>query len=286
MRYFYGYFRSILENSLSLFGLGLIRKQDLKRLKAMDAAYESNFVDFEIIQKLGFSSRENYGKFRSYSTSALRQDLVALLVTDFKEGGFFVEFGACDGKFVSNSFLLETKFNWDGILSEPARVWHKELFRNRSCTISKYAVDSRSGERIQFIEYVSPGLSRIGNVESTGEKGRIKRKYFVESITLNDLLKKYNAPREIDFISIDTEGGEYDILRNFDFTRYEISLIAVEHNYGSDRSLVRELMTSKGFQQVLPEESRYESWFVHESKLKNFLSLFDFDEQNLATPKE
>jgi FkbM family methyltransferase len=286
MSYFYGCFRSILEKGLSLFDLGLVRKQDLERLKAMDAAYESNYVDFEIIQKLGFNAREKYGKFRSYSTSALRQDLVALLVTNFKQGGFFVEFGACDGKFVSNSFLLETEFNWNGILSEPAQIWHEELFKNRSCTISKYAVGLESKKQIQFTEYVSPGLSRIGNLGSTGENGRIKRKYFVESITLNDLLKKYNAPKQIDFISIDTEGGEYGILRNFDFTKYEISLMAVEHNYGPDRTLVKDLMITKGFQQVLLDESRYESWFVHNSKLKNFATMFDSDACYLATYNE
>lgn len=284
MSSFYGYFRSILEKGLSLFGLGLVRKQDLERLKAMDAAYESNYVDFEIIQKLSVNAREKYGKFRTHSTSALRQDLVALLVTDFKQGGFFVEFGACDGKFVSNSFLLETKFNWNGILSEPAQIWHEELFKNRSCTISKYAVGLQSKKQIQFIEYVAPGLSRIGNLGSSGENARIKRKYFVESITLNDLLEKYNAPRQIDFISIDTEGGEYDILKDFDFTQYEISLIAVEHNYGSDRMLVRDLMINKGFQQVLLEVSRYESWFVHESKMKKFSNLFDSDVRYLANP--
>jgi FkbM family methyltransferase len=213
----YGLLRSSLEKILGLFGLGLVRKPDLLKLKAMDASYESNFVDFEIIQKLSGSARENYAKSRALSTSALRQDLFALLVSGFKQKGFFVEFGACDGLFVSNTFLLEKEFEWDGILCEPARIWHKDLRSNRSCQISTYAVGSESKTQIQFTEYVSPGLSRSGNRSPTGENGRIKKRYSVESITLLDLLEEFNAPTEIDFISIDTEGSELEILQNFNF---------------------------------------------------------------------
>ena len=274
----YGLFRSLLEKTLGLFGLGLVRKPDLQKLRAMDAAYESNFVDFEIIQKLSGPARANYANSRALSTSALRQDLFALLVSDFKKKGYFVEFGACDGIFVSNTFLLEKEFEWEGILCEPARIWHKNLIRNRNCHISTYAVDSESKKQLQFTEYVSPGLSRSGNRSPTGENGRIKKRYVVESISLEDLLKKFCAPRKIDFISIDTEGSEFEILSNFDFTKYEISSFAVEHNYGPEKELVRELMLRNGYQEVMREISRYEAWFVLNSELENFKSNFLWNE--------
>ena len=270
----YGLLRSILEKTLGILGLGLVRKLDLQKLRAMDATYESNFVDFEIIQKLSVTARENYANSRARSTSALRQDLFALLVSSFKKKGYFVEFGACDGIFVSNTFLLEKDFKWQGILCEPARIWHKDLIRNRNCHISTYAVDSESKKQLQFTEYVSPGLSRSGNRSPTGENGRIKKRYVVESISLEDLLEKFSAPKKIDFISIDTEGSEFQILSNFDFTKYEISSFAVEHNYGPDKKLVRDLMLRNGYHEVLQELSRYEAWFVLDSKLENFTSNF------------
>lgn len=274
MRILYGFFRSLLEKILGLFGLGLVRKSDLLKLRAMDAAYESNLVDFEIIQKLSGPARENYAKSRTRSKSALRQDLFALLVSGFKQKGFFVEFGACDGLFVSNTFLLEKEFDWEGILSEPARIWHKDLNRNRTCHISTYAVGSESKRQIQFTEYVSPGLSRTGDRGPTGENGRIKKRYFVESITLLDLLEKYNAPEKIDFVSIDTEGSELEILQNFDFSKYKISSFAVEHNHGPDQNLVRDLMVKNGYHQVMQDISRYDAWYVLNSQLKNFKNNF------------
>ena len=56
----------------------------------------------------------------------------------------------------------------------------------------------------------------------------------VETISLNDLLKKFNAPKYIDYLSIDTEGSEFEILSSLDFSKY-ISVITCEHNYSSKR---------------------------------------------------
>ena len=48
---------------------------------------------------------------------------------------------------------------------------------------------------------------------------------------LNTILDTNNAPKFIDFLSIDTEGSEYDILSAFDFSKYTFGYICVEHNH-------------------------------------------------------
>ena len=55
--------------------------------------------------------------------------------------------------------------------------------------------------------------------------------YEVNILSLNDLLSLNDAPTEIDLISIDTEGSEIEILEQFDFQKYAVSIIIVEHNY-------------------------------------------------------
>ena len=168
------------------------------------------------------------------SKSQLRQDLFVLSELNFKFGGYFVEFGATNGKDLSNTYLLEKEFLWTGILAEPAKIWHREIKKNRSANINFNCVYSKSNIQISFVETKISELSTIAKFSETDfnmlhrKNGKI---YNVKSISLEDLLKKYNAPINIDYLSIDTEGSEYEILKNFDFQKYRFNIITCEHNY-------------------------------------------------------
>ena len=69
--------------------------------------------------------------FIDISNSELKQDFFVLNTLNFKKGGYFVEFGSCNGLEFSNTLLLEKKFGWNGILAEPARYWHNELKKSK-----------------------------------------------------------------------------------------------------------------------------------------------------------
>jgi hypothetical protein len=86
--------------------------------------------------------------------------------------------------------------------------------------------------------------------------------YEVETVTLEDLLSTHKAPSYIEFLSIDTEGSEYEILSAFDFARYSFGLICVEHNFTNNREKIRELLTANGYSQVLHEYSAFDDWYV------------------------
>jgi hypothetical protein len=73
--------------------------------------------------------------------------------------------------------------------------------------------------------------------------------YNVETISLNDLLLHHKAPRNIGYLSIDTEGGEFEILKCFDFSKYRIEIISIEHNNDlMKRDLIYTLLTQKGYE--------------------------------------
>src|SRR5262245_16248031 len=85
--------------------------------------------------------REFLAPFLAHSKSQFGQDLFALHETrDIPGRKFFVDFGASDGMSLSNSWLLETKLGWNGIVAEPARVWHETLKANRSCSVDTRCV--------------------------------------------------------------------------------------------------------------------------------------------------
>jgi hypothetical protein len=74
-------------------------------------------------------------RYYKRTKAQLRQDLFVLSQLNFKEHGFFVELGATNGIDWSNTYLMEKELGWTGILAEPAKCWHKELWKNRSCKI-------------------------------------------------------------------------------------------------------------------------------------------------------
>ena len=209
-------------------------------------------------------------KIKQFSKSQLHQDLFVSHVLRGKTEGFFVEFGATNGVDLSNSHLLENHFNWQGILAEPGRSWHEKLHENRSCTIDTKCVYSRSGEKILFSDCVEPELSTISDYVN-GDAHAVVRKnskqYEVETITLNDLLKFHGAPKEIDYLSIDTEGSELEILSVFDFGRHEISIITVEHNYTGNREKIHGLLSRNGYERVFEQYSKFDDWYVKKNKI-------------------
>jgi FkbM family methyltransferase len=211
----------------------------------------------ELEQLLGFEGR---------SQSQYHQDLFVLSELGFKRDGFFVEFGATNGFELSNSYLLEKSFGWNGILAEPAKVWHAELTKNRTCNIEKDCVWSKTGEVLKFNEVEASNISTIdiySKVEDGHEKARRKSKlYEVNTISMVDLLKKYNAPETIDYLSIDTEGSEFEILKAFDFNRYQFRVVTCEHNHMPVREDIYKLLSANGYKRKLESLSMCDDWYV------------------------
>jgi FkbM family methyltransferase len=201
------------------------------------------------------------------SRSQLRQDLFVLHELDFKHGGFFVEFGATNGVDLSNTFILEKKFGWSGILAEPAKVWHAELIQNRSCHIETKCVWRSTGEQLTFSETREAELSTITEFVACDGHSEVRKDalaYSVETISLNDLLEKYNAPRHIDYLSIDTEGSEYEILSGLDFDRYDIKVITCEHNFMPSRDKIFRLLSDAGYIRKFENISAWDDWYVRQ----------------------
>lgn len=199
------------------------------------------------------------------SKAQLKQDLFVLAVLGFKPHGFFVEFGATNGVDLSNSWLLEKEFGWRGILAEPAQCWHEELKNNRSASIETNCVWVDSNSALVFNEVELAEFSTISTFNTSdnhAESRKIGQSYPVNTISLLDLLNKYDAPAEIDYLSIDTEGSEFDILNNFDFSKYSFKVITCEHNFTPMREKIFKLLTSKGYERRHTGLSKWDDWYV------------------------
>lgn len=101
--------------------------------------------------------------------------------------------------------------------------------------------------------------------------------YEVETVTLNEVLDGMDAPTEIDFLSLDTEGSEVDILGGLDLQKYKFNVMVIEHNFNQDtQNALERILKPFGYKLVLPQISGFEAWYVHESvKSVGFPRLLD-----------
>lgn len=206
------------------------------------------------------------------SKSQLFQDALVVLLLNGKRNGFFVEFGATDGVSLSNTYILESRLQWKGILAEPARIWHENLKKNRTAIIDTRCVWTKSGESLKFFEAETAELSTLADLRDDDfnkDNRKVGKTYDVVSVSLNDLLFEHNAPTEIDYMSVDTEGSEFSILNSFDFEKYKIKIITVEHNFREpDRQQLFDLLASKNFVRIFEPFSKIDDWYVQKSVLE------------------
>jgi len=196
----------------------------------------------------------------------LGQDLFVLSELDFKTGGYFVDFGATNGVNQSNTCLLEKEFGWRGIVAEPARRWHKDLKSNRDCLIETACIWSESNLTLTFNETHTGEFSTIDSYSSSDHNCQLRKngeRYDISTISLEDMLDKYSAPRKIDYLSLDTEGSEFEILRKFNFDKYQFGVITCEHNFTPQREKIFSLLTQNGYIRKYKGVSSFDDWYVN-----------------------
>ena len=112
---------NFINKFLNKINIQLIKKSFFEKL------LRNQIDDLKLLKKIEKNQRSNFIDNLDQSKAQLRQDLFVLSELEFKKNGYFVEFGATNGFDISNSYLLETKFNWKGIVAEPAKKWRHEL---------------------------------------------------------------------------------------------------------------------------------------------------------------
>ena len=250
---------------------------------------ERNFQRYEAFLSFADNVNSDYVKralnLLPSSKGEIFQDIFAALCSTPGKQGFFVEFGATDGVNGNNTWLLEKTLGWHGILAEPARIWRSSLANNRNCMITHDCVWRKTGHNLEFTQASDAGFSSLSDYADKDRHAQRRaggNTYTVQTVSLDDLLKRSNAPKLIDYISIDTEGSEYDILSNFSFSDWNISILTVEHNFREDRMAIHELMKANGFVRVLTKLSQFDDWYVAAQLLPRVEAVFDLSEDMVA----
>lgn len=257
----------LLKNALGGFRVARLLYFRFLRNETKTSQFDTELeFDLAFLQTIPSANPEIMQNLFLKSRSQLRQDLFVLHELDYKKGGFFVEFGATNGIDLNNTYLLEKDFGWTGILAEPAKVWRNDLRQNRpNAIIEERLIWKDSNSILSFNETPIPEFSTIESlsyrdVHKGHRQGGVN--YKLRTISLNDLLELHNAPSEIDYLSIDTEGSEYEILSCLNFQKYSFRVITCEHNYSKQRKLIYNLLTKQGYQRKYEEISLFDDWYV------------------------
>jgi len=263
--------KKLISTLFGLFNLSIIKKEKLINIDLERKKYKHEYEKLKFIF-LNHSIRNPNKLFKFFpnSKSQIFQDMFVINELNFKRKGFFIEIGAANGKNLSNTYIFEKFFDWEGLVVEPARVWKEQLNINRQCKISYDCVAKESDLTIEFNETEKPEFSRIKSDKNYIDSHEYLRKknnkiYKVKTISINDLFIKYDIPKNIDYLSIDTEGSEFEILCKLDFDKYNISVITVEHNFTGNRKKIFDLLSKNNFKRVQIEFSNFDDWYVNKN---------------------
>jgi hypothetical protein len=122
-------------------------------------------------------------------------------------------------------------------------------------------------EGLNLKEFVNNILSGITNNIDCHKNAVDKNKtqITVQTISLNDLLDSYNAPTFIDYLSLDTEGSELEILKSVNFNKYKFGLIDIEHNYIEPRRTeIRKLLNNNNY--IYIRENKFDDCYKYNLK--------------------
>jgi FkbM family methyltransferase len=209
------------------------------------------------------------------SYSQFGQDLEVIQnIFPNKRGGYFIELGAHDGITLSNTLLLEKKYGWNGLCIEPNPELFEKLKVNRSCNVSDGLAFSSEDVEINFslgdlFGGITDHIDKYTNVKQS-------KQLLLKTTTLTKLLESVNAPAFIEYLSLDTEGTELEILKGINFSKYTFGFMNIEHNYVEPRRTeIKEFLKSKGY--VYHSSNRVDDNFILESSLIKPISLrWDF----------
>ena len=236
----------------------------------LQQALDQNVLDEENIDLLSkfiksFDGKENI-------QSQLFQDVCASFIIGNKFEKTFLEFGATDGFEMSNTHMLENELSWKGALSEPSPQWHKSLKENRkNSKIITKCIWKNSGEKLDFfmsetgmystlndfIDYDIKTMS--GNNDLRKKNGKL---IIVDTISLNDVVKEYFNNICPSYISIDTEGSEYEILKTFNLNDYRPKLFTIEHNYTENETKIDDFLITHNYVRIFRKLTSFDAWYV------------------------
>jgi len=174
------------------------------------------------------------------------------------KNGIFMDVGAHDGISINNTLYFEKNNNWNGINIEPIKDVYDRLVINRPNSININCAVCNNDGTSEF--YCNTGytemISGLKNNFDPRHLERLKREnsqQLSKTKIINVNTKKIeticneNNIKHINYLSIDVEGAEFDVIKSINFDTVFIDVIGFENNYMDTSIPIIEFLKSKNF---------------------------------------
>ena len=189
------------------------------------------------------------------------QDVAVAKFLNFKRGGFFVDLAANDAVWASNTFALETNFDWKGICIEPnPYYWFRLSFRK--CQAVGAVIGEKNLDEVKVQLSYNKAVGPFGGIvgadfDNKREGTDAERRY---TVSLTEIFETFQAPPVIDYISLDVEGAEEFIMKSFPFHKYKFLTMTIER----PKDELRSLLEDNGYKHVM-DFRRGDTLWAHQS---------------------
>lgn len=164
----------------------------------------------------------------SYSLD--KEDLIIDKILGSKKRGFYVDVGAYDPQRINNTKRFYNR-GWVGINIEPSKENYNKFVLDRKKDINLNIGIGNKNEKMEFFRFVPDTLSTFSTKEKL-KYVKLGHKFlgteFIDVRKLSYILNKYCPARKIDFLSVDTEGFDLEVLQSNDWKKFQPKVICIE----------------------------------------------------------
>lgn len=177
------------------------------------------------------------------------------------KNGFFVDVGAHNGVSFNNTLYFEKTHGWTGINVEPIKLVYDQLIVNRPNSININCAVCNSDGETEFV--CNTGYTEmISGLKDTfdprhwhrlqcenNERGSTTEIIKVPTKRLETIFDEH-CVKHVNYLSIDVEGAEYEVIKSINFDKVSIDIIGFENNYNDVSIPIVVFLESKNFKVI------------------------------------
>lgn len=168
--------------------------------------------------------------------------------------GVYLDIATNDPVSISNSFFMDRCLGWKGVCVEGNPGYHEKIYRMRSCQLVPTCVGSREGQSVQFgLKGGAGGIvgASFKHTDKFAELG-VEVPTIRERCTMMKNVLERNGIRHVDYLSLDVEGHEFEVLKGMDWDQVVINVMSIEVS-GKTLKQIEEFLTPKGYKRYMPD---------------------------------